>query len=166
MEHDDEKGMLFYPNLLDQGVARSPRLLVVTRCFCPNGHDLVSRRASFNNHPGILLRVRGRKGEGQVALSPVYGEKCRVALDVELEDGDILELLCPVCGTALPAYAPCPCGARLITLFLSPRADYSNCIGICNRVGCVNAEVKREGELIVLSMLGADALPESDGGSE
>jgi len=101
-----------------------------------------------------------------VALSPVYGEKCRVALDVELEDGDILELLCPVCGTALPAYAPCPCGARLITLFLSPRADYSNCIGICNRVGCVNAEVKREGELIVLSMLGADALPESDGGSE
>ncbi len=46
------------------GRGPGPRVLVVTRCFCPNGHDLVNRRASFNNHPGILLRVRGRKGEG------------------------------------------------------------------------------------------------------
>jgi len=166
MEHDDEKGMLFYPNPLDRDVARAPRVLVVTRCFCPNGHDLVNRRASFNNHPGILLRVRGRKGEGLVALSPVFGEKCRIALDVDLEEGDILELFCPVCGVALPVYAPCPCGARLITLFQSPRADYSNCIGICNRVGCVNAEVKREGELIVLAMLDGDLSADADGSPE
>ncbi len=63
---------------------------------------------------------------------------------------------------ALPVYAPCPCGARLITLFQSPRADYSNCIGICNRVGCVNAEVKREG-VIVLAMLDGDAPSDADG---
>jgi hypothetical protein len=154
MEHFDEKGMLILPNpAAGQGSTPAPRVLVVTHCFCPNGHDLVSRRACFNNHPGILLRVRGRGGDGLVALSPVYGEKCRVSLDVELAEGEVLDLSCPTCGAALPAYAPCPCGAQLSTLFQTPRPDYSNCIGVCNRVGCVNAEVKREGELIVLSML-------------
>jgi hypothetical protein len=44
--------------------------------------------------------------------------------------------MCPVTGVELPVYGPCECGGSLMALFLDDTNDFSNCIGICNRVGC------------------------------
>jgi len=126
---------------------------VVAECYCPNGHSLLYTRASFNGHPGILLKVTGDKGTGHLVLSPIYGDKSRIALDVDIVEGEILIVHCPFCGAVFQRLAPCPCGADLIALNGTAVPDPDNCIGICNRVGCPHAEVRTKGDLILLTMM-------------
>ena len=54
---------------------------------------------------------------------------------------------CPECKVPLPIYAPCDCGADMITLFRDKHGNFCNCIGICNRVGCSHAEIKRGSDM-------------------
>jgi hypothetical protein len=126
-------------------------MIVVKECYCPNGHSLISRQARFNDRDGIVLGVVKKKNvKGRIALSPVYGDKSRVNLDIELVDGELLELVCPHCHIKLPSYAACECGGELVVMFTRPEADFNNCIGICNRVGCKHSEIKNEGQLMTL----------------
>lgn len=107
----------------------------------------------FNGHPGIYLKAKLDDKEGFIGLSPMYGEKCRISLDIDLPGGAITELLCPTCDEGLPVFSPCNCGGEILALFLNNKGDFSDCIGICNRVDCNNAAVKSEGELLCLSMV-------------
>jgi hypothetical protein len=152
MAPDDTKGIKMLPNPVTRQMNGKRSVLVVTECYCPVGHSLMFPRASFNGHAGILLKVKGEKGEGHVALSPVYGEKSRIALEVDLIEGEPLEVHCPVCETDFPVLGPCACGAELLALYTTPVPSDENCIGVCNRVGCINSEVRSRGDLIVLSM--------------
>ena len=153
MKRFDEKGMMIIPNPIKEEPGIPEKILVVKELYCPQGHNLVNVRAIFNGYPGILLRVRKGQKSGLVALSPIYGEKCRISIDIDLESGEMYELLCPQCGIALPVHSPCSCGADLVTFFLSADKDYSDCIGICNRVDCTNAKILESGKLISLSMI-------------
>ena len=152
MEPADPKGIKILPNPVARQMNGKRGVLVVTECYCPNGHSLMHPRASFNGHPGILLKVQGEKGAGHVVLSPVYGEKSRIALEVDLTEGEKLEVSCPFCETVFPMMGPCPCGAELVALNTTPVPDDDNCLGICNRVGCIHSEVRSRGDLILLSM--------------
>ncbi|MBN1448398.1 MAG: hypothetical protein JXA28_10750 [Bacteroidetes bacterium] len=150
----DDNGLMIFPSQILRELRESTKVVVVQACYCPRGHNLINDKAQFSEHGGILLRVRDAElREGLVALSPIYGDKSRISLGLRLEKGDVIKLLCPECGVPLPVYDECSCGADLIALFTRPVPDYGNCIGICNRVGCYNAELKNGNELLTLANL-------------
>lgn len=149
----DRKGKLEIPASPKKKVNKNQQPILVKECFCPKGHNLVDKRVWFNGCEGIFLKARNDKQEGIIGLSPVYGEKCRIAMDIDLVSGEIYELLCPHCDTALPAFSSCGCGANIVSLFLSEKSDFSNCIGICTRVDCTNATVQSQGDLLHLTAI-------------
>ncbi|HOW26044.1 MAG TPA: hypothetical protein PK711_10280 [Bacteroidales bacterium] len=145
----NKKGMLFIPTPeRTKAFSKVSSLLVISQCYCPEGHNLVSSRAIFDGYEGILLKVRKGDQTGLVALSPVYGVKSRISYDIDLKKGDILQILCPVCEKPFPLYHPCSCGGHLVTIFMDEKINYSNCILICNRVDCFNAELRFHDELV------------------
>ncbi|MBN1828002.1 MAG: hypothetical protein JW884_02505 [Deltaproteobacteria bacterium] len=153
MERFDKKGMLIIPNPSDREFVRQPAVLVVERLFCPEGHSLMSRRVLFNGRPGIVLAVKEGKNTGLIALSPVYGEKCRVTLDLNLTEGSVAELSCPQCATELPRFGPCECGGDLITLFLTEEKSDADCAVICNRIGCPKSKLIASNEVLTGAFL-------------
>lgn len=150
----DKDGLLLIPYDIKDEIKEIKKVVVIKECFCPNGHNLIDKKASFNGNSGILIKAKKKNGqEGLIALSPIYGDKTRVALNIELENGEILELLCPHCNVALPTYSKCHCGGDLKAMFLVPKEDFTNCVGICNKVDCPNAEIKAGGELLNYSII-------------
>ena len=110
----------------------------------------------IREHPnGIVFKVRKQYKTGLVALSPVYGYKSRVSMDVNLVENEVWELLCPDCDETLPAYSQCSCGADLITLFTNPDGNYGDCILICSRIGCFNARIQYGNEALTSTMIEA-----------
>jgi hypothetical protein len=152
MERFDKKGMIVIPNPIRKA-AGTVKVLIVRELFCPTGHSLIGDRAVFNGYSGILLGVSLNESKGLVALSPICGDKTRISLDIDLPDDRIVNLFCPTCGIDLPRYATCGCGADLTALFLTRKASFADCIGVCNRIGCINARFVTNGELISETML-------------
>jgi hypothetical protein len=149
MKRFDSKGMLVIPNPIKaESICKHDKVIVVKECYCQEGHNLISDKAIFNGFNGIILKVVREDQEGLVALSPVYGYKSRVAMNVELKEGEIWTVLCPICNKPMPAYDQCDCGGDLICLFLDKKANYSNCICICNRIDCFNAGIKYGEDLL------------------
>jgi len=157
MKRFNTQGMLVFPNPIRKSkLSKSRQLLLISECYCHNGHDLVSNRAIFDGHKGILLKIRREGKEGLVALSPVYGYRTRISLDLPLFTDEIWEVYCPHCNEKLPTFSTCHCEGELFVLFLDKKADYSNCILICNRIDCFNSEIKYNDEIIHYS--GVDSL--------
>lgn len=152
MNRFDAKGMIVVPNPV-QGRSGTEKMLIVRELFCQAGHALISERALFNGYPGILLGIGLNDVRGLVALSPVWGDKTRVSVDIDLPVDRIVNLFCPTCGIELPRYATCGCGAELTALFLNLNASFNDCIGVCNRVGCMNSRFVTHGELVSETML-------------
>jgi hypothetical protein len=126
---------------------------IIKECFCTEGHNLISSRVSFDGHHGILLKARRGKNAGLIALSPICGQKNRIDYGITLAENDLLVLKCPICKTRLPIYSPCECGASMVTFFLDRINSFTNCIGVCNRVGCKHAVIVMQHELSVCSGL-------------
>jgi hypothetical protein len=152
MKRFDKKGMLVIPDPR-KGDKPKEKILVIEECYCPNGHSLISKKVVFDKFDGILFRARRDKFVGAIALSPVYGEKHRVAMDLDLDDGQIWDFYCTECGVKLPNYNRCDCGGHLITFFTNPDSDFNHSIGICNRVGCHHATIQLGEELLTQSLL-------------
>lgn len=142
MNKYNEKGMIIYPCSRKEEVVHTHDYLVVEQCFCPNGHDLVTSQIHFNNFKGVKLQVSTGSQKGIVFMSPIYGEKCRASVGVDLKFSELYELSCPDCGVRLPAFGPCTCGGELMTLFLDEKLSFSNCIAVCNSFGCPHSEIK------------------------
>lgn len=154
MRRFDDNGLMVFPSEAMRELRESRHIVVIEACYCPRGHNLINERAKFSDFSGILLRVRhNAMREGLVALSPIFGDKTRISLGIELQKGMVMKLLCPECGIPLPVYDECSCGADVIALFTRPVPDYGNCVGICNRVGCYNAELKSGNELLSLASI-------------
>ena len=68
-------------------------MIVIRDCYCPNGHNLVTNRARFGDHDGIIIGVGDPDKMGYIALSPLYGDKSRVCFDYDLQEGELLTLL-------------------------------------------------------------------------
>ena len=154
MKRFDKKGMMIFPNPAgDKRILKSKKTLVIKECYCPNGHSLISSEVFFNKFEGILFRIARGDKSGLIALSPVYGEKNRITIKLNLKDGDIWNFYCPECNIALPFYTLCECGGNLTTIFTSRDADFNHSIGICNRVGCQKATIHLGEELLTQAML-------------
>jgi len=156
MNRFNSKGMLVIPNPMPtESICKFKEVVVVKECFCPNGHNLISSKAIFNGFNGIVIRVTSKDQEGLVALSPVYGYKSRVALNIDLNEGDVWEVRCPVCSHKLPVYSKCDCGGDMVCMFLDNKKNFQNCIAICNRIGCDQAGIKYGDEILSESMMGS-----------
>jgi len=131
----------------------SDKSIVVKRLFCHKGHSLITKRAKFNGHAGVYLKVRAAAGEGLLFASAIYGDRSLVVPELDLVKGELLEFFCPVCGEKLPVYAPCQCGGDLIALFPDEKADFANSIGICNRAGCYKSQLILNNELVPMASL-------------
>ena len=153
MNRFNRKGMLIIPSPHEKTTEKPPEKILVKECFCHNGHQLISKRVMFDCYEGIFLKAKNKGKEGFIGLNPIYGEKCRISLDLELVSGEVYQLICPVCNENLPVFSTCSCGAKIIALFLNNKADFSDCIGICSRVNCNNSAVQSRGELLSLTMV-------------
>ena len=154
MKRFDTKGMLVIPTPKQvSAVLRQEKIIVVDQCFCPNGHSLISDRAIFSGFKGIVFKVKRGSEAGIIAVSPVYGCRSRVALDLDLNEGTVWEFHCPDCDVALPIYKDCECGGKVTVFFTTDKAEFSHSIGICNRVGCHNSDIHYGQELLEQTML-------------
>lgn len=152
----NKKGMMVFPNPKKHSkICNDEKLLVFTECYCPNGHNLVSKNARFNEFDGILLKIAKGNKNGHVALSPVYECNSRVAVGINLKEGLQYKLSCPECDTVLPIFSKCHCGGDIFTLFLDKEAKFDSFIGACNRIGCTNSYIQIGEELITSARLEA-----------
>ena len=127
---------------------------VVSECFCHNGHSLLNDLVTYNGYPGLTVLLRTAEQEGTLSLSPVIGDKSRSFFDFERVEGECIEICCPTCREALPVYSECACGADLVAMFTEQKVDYANCIGICQRIGCLNSEILTNRTLSLLGQNG------------
>ena len=124
---------------------------VIEECYCPNGHSILTELRMFQGHPALTLKLRNRRGEGTLTISPVIGDRDREFIDFEQVPGEVVDICCPECDEPFPIYNECPCGAHLVALFTSPKAHFSHCIGICQRIGCLHSELLTERDLRLYS---------------
>ena len=114
---------------------------VVKECYCPNGHSILTDKAEFQGYPGLTLKLKSKASEGLLVISPVIGDHDRTFIDFEKVAGEVVDICCPSCSEPFPVYNVCPCGAHLVALFTSSKAQFSQCIGICQRLGCLHSEL-------------------------
>jgi hypothetical protein len=149
MTRFDQSGMMIFPSPEKiKKAAELKELIVIKQCFCPEGHNLVSEQAVFDGFNGIVLKVKNDNQEGLIALNPVYGLKHRISFGIKLKKDEMLDVLCPDCGKALPVYSVCSCGGNLVTLFLNDKNDFTSSLLICNRVDCNNAQIRFHNEVV------------------
>ena len=145
---------MVFPNPLKKAMMCSKEEVVVfKKCYCQNGHKLINKQAMFDDLPGIILKISDEKYEGTVALSPVYGCKTKVSLNINLKKDVLYTLSCPECNEPLPIFSHCHCGGDLVILFLNKKGSYESYLGVCNRIGCQNANIKLGDELFTLARL-------------
>ncbi|SHJ30301.1 hypothetical protein SAMN02745165_02044 [Malonomonas rubra DSM 5091] len=135
---------------VEKVVEEVPLPQVVEQCHCSRGHNILSEDHLYSGYPGILLKLKTAEKEGLLSLSPIIGDTDRTFHGTKWGSGEIVEICCPVCDEPFPIYNQCGCNAHLIALFTSPDNDFSNCIGICQRIGCLNAEIISGRELRML----------------
>ena len=118
-----------------------PQQLIVEQCYCPNGHSILSPEHQYSGYPGLLLKLKTDEHQGLLSISPIIGDHARDFYDFVQTRGEVVEICCPVCDKLFPIYNACNCKAHLIALFTSPKIDYADCIGICQRIGCLYSEI-------------------------
>ncbi|UCG28420.1 MAG: hypothetical protein JSV24_03400 [Bacteroidales bacterium] len=146
MKRFNTKGRMIFPSHKKHGKEKAEPE-VIKECYCPNGHNLVNTQSVFREYNGIVLKVKCAGKSGLVFLSPICGDKSRFSFDVDLVEGELLEISCLECGASFPVYGPCDCGGQYITLFLGKDLEFTNCLGICNRVGCTNSWMRYGDEI-------------------
>ena len=48
---------------------------VVSECYCPNGHSILTDMATFQGYPGLTLKLKNKTGEGLLVISSVLGDR-------------------------------------------------------------------------------------------
>lgn len=152
MKRFNEKGAIVIPNPLKNAIVKE-HALALTEIYCPNGHSLINSRANFNGRSGIVLVIEQDGKKSLAAFSPIFGDKTRIALDIDLKSGENVILRCPECDVELPVHSNCHCGGKMFALFRTPDADFSECVAVCGRVDCVNSQLVQGGQLISNQML-------------
>ena len=140
----DSKGRMRVPDSKKSYKITKGEKLVIDECYCKNGHNLISSKAKFGDFNGIYLKAKNKFCDGYIALSPVWGDKSRISIDIDLREGGLIDLFCPECETPLAKYSKCDCDGDMVIFFLDKDADYSKCVGVCNRIGCPNSELKKD----------------------
>ncbi len=150
MDRFDGRGMLVFPNPEFHNEKPDKNIVVIGEAFGPSGKSLINNRVHFGKFPGIIVRVRKKAGsEGLVGISPVYKSSSRVSLDIDLENGEEVEMFDPSDGSALPIFDKCEkCGSDLVAIYLTKDCSLNDSAVICRRIGCSNEEIHAGGEIL------------------
>jgi NADH-quinone oxidoreductase subunit E len=126
--------------ILDQAVAgivgadvRTDQRIIPIDATCARcNHSLMDLDHLIDDRASIRLIVSTPERFGNLRLSSLYGSHSFVC-DFEIQLGDVTELFCPHCQTALTGGATCgECDAPVASMFVSGGAV----LQICSRRGC------------------------------
>ncbi|MCD6499959.1 MAG: hypothetical protein J7M25_16820 [Deltaproteobacteria bacterium] len=124
-------------------------VVIVTKLFCPNGHNLVNQEShKFDGYGGIRLLVSDGKVEDVVELSPFHGDLTKYG--PTFETGTKLSIRCPDCGVELPVLAKCGCEwhGDLRKLYLTESIDDAYLVTVCDVWGCPRSRVIDGNEIL------------------
>jgi len=161
----DAHGFLVIP---DPGEAKLKRqvahaleqpIVIAKHAFCPNGHDVIWENAQFNGFAGLRLKVRRANGEeGELIMSPIFGDKAHVTLGIKPQEGEKLDVFCPICNAEISVLMRCEnCeNGEIRFLSMEPKYDMRNGIAFCDVMSCSSAYLLDAGKLITMAALAAN----------
>ncbi|MCD6595044.1 hypothetical protein J7L68_05135 [bacterium] len=153
----DDKGFMIIPDpreiRREREIAETNKneCIIVRKAFCPNGHNLIDEYVNFNGFAGIRLKISRPNGdEGEMVLSPIFGDQSIVYIGIKPQNGEKLDIFCPECGEKLPIIQHCEyCeNGDIIGLSLDEKFDITNGIAFCDVVGCPSSYIVDSDELI------------------
>lgn len=127
-------------------------VVVVTRAFGPNGEDLIDHDGpEFSGAPGVKLLVKQGDVEGEVLLSPYYGDPEK-RVEAPFEDGQACELFCPDSGEPLDKIPGMTAedGGEYYAIYLTPKLKDGELVAVNNIWGNTNSRIMSEDELLLL----------------
>jgi two-component system NtrC family sensor kinase len=96
---------------------------------CPKGDDLVTSTFKIEGDPSIRVKVRRNGDTGFIMLDPVYGRNHH-HFEVDTENVDTMEILCPDCNASLMAEAGrcVVCRGPLCVLAVPSQGEVEFCV--------------------------------------
>ena len=76
------------------------KAVAIQHAHCPNGCDLMEPRVKIGGYASVRARLRYGDKEGDIYLDPRYGSFENIS-EVDVPEGEIVELFCPHCGVSL-----------------------------------------------------------------
>jgi hypothetical protein len=134
-------------------------VIIVTRAFGPNGEDLVDPDGPmFSGEPGIKLRVKQGDLEGDVVLSPYYGDPSKVT-DVEFAEGERCTLYCPTSGAELDRIPGMTSedGGGYYAVYLTEKLGEGELVAVNDVWGNYDSQMLDEGEVLAALAEAEDA---------
>ncbi len=126
-------------------------VIVVTRAFGPNGEDLIDYDGpKFSGEPGVKLLVKQGDLEGEVILSPYYGDNSKQS-SVQFDEGKKCQLFTPN-GTPLDKI-PIPAsddGGEYFAIYLTERLDEGESVAVNDVWGNYGSKLLGETEILAL----------------
>ncbi len=111
-----------------------PKALHVSHAACPYGHSIMDPDVQISGYPSIKLILQHDELRETIHLDPVYGSFTNI-FEVEIPQGAIIDLFCPVCEVNLriDEKRSCEqCGAPLFQFTL----PHGGMVEACLRIGC------------------------------
>ena len=127
-------------------------VIVVTRAFGPNGEDLIDYDGPrFSGEPGVKLHVRQGDIEGDVILSPYYGDPSKIGGE-NFEDGVACELFVPGSDAPLEKLPipPSEDGGEYYAIYLTEKLNDGELVAINNVWGNYGSQMLSETEILSL----------------
>lgn len=135
-----------------QALPEKGSIVVVTQAYGPNGEDLMDREGPhFSGEPGVKLRVTQGDKQGDVILSPFFGDPAKIS-EVEFETGKRCVLTCPETGEPLdqiPGMGSDEEG-HYFAIYLSQKLGEGELVAVNDIWGVTNSRMLSEGELLKL----------------
>ncbi len=151
MDRFNLKGMLKIPTLKKVTKEIVEEQVVISKCYCVNGHSLITENHYLNGQPGIKLDFKSKSSDGTVILSAVIGDYNKYFLAGDWTKGEKVDMCCPECKASLSVLTSCNCSpeAEFVALGLTPKIDFNNSIALCNIIGCKNSYSVIQSEKII-----------------
>ncbi len=145
------KGMLKIPTLKKVTKEIIEEQVVISECYCVNGHNLITKEHYLNGQPGIKLNFKSQSSDGTVILSAVIGDYNKYFLEGSWTKGEKVNMSCPECKATLPVLTSCSCSpeAEFVALGLTPKIDFNNSIALCNIIGCKDSYSMVKSEKVI-----------------
>ncbi len=144
-------GEMIFPSKKENKKVVEEKPLVIDKCYCANGHNLIDEKYLINKIPGIKLNYKYLGEKGEVVLSAIIGDFDKNILSGNWKKGEKVEMSCPKCNEKLKVLTSCGCrpDAEYFVLGLTPKLDYNNSVTICNIIGCSDAHSVIKSEKII-----------------